>query len=62
MDLNGAFEGEPVNGAAIEAIVDAVPDLPVQIGGGIRDMATIERYLKRGVQWVIIGTRRGQGS
>jgi phosphoribosylformimino-5-aminoimidazole carboxamide ribotide isomerase len=56
VDLNGAFEGEPVNGAAIEAIVDAVPDLPVQIGGGIRDMATIERYLKRGVQWVIIGT------
>ena len=56
VDLNGAFEGEPVNGDAIEAIVDAVPQLPVQIGGGIRDMQTIERYLKRGVRWVIIGT------
>jgi phosphoribosylformimino-5-aminoimidazole carboxamide ribotide isomerase len=56
VDLNGAFEGEPVNGDAIESIVDAVPQLPVQIGGGIRDMQTIERYLKRGVRWVIIGT------
>ena len=56
VDLNGAFEGEPVNGDAIEAIVDALPDVPVQIGGGIRDMRTIERYLKRGVRWIIIGT------
>ena len=56
VDLNGAFEGEPVNGDAIEAIVDALPDVPVQIGGGIRDMKTIERYLKRGVRWIIIGT------
>jgi len=56
VDLNGAFKGEPVNGDAIEAIVDALPDVPVQIGGGIRDMRTIERYLKRGVRWIIIGT------
>ena len=56
VDLNGAFEGEPVNGDAIESIVDAVPQLPVQIGGGSRDMQTIERYLKRGVRWMIIGT------
>lgn len=55
VDLNGAFEGRPVNAAAVEAILRAV-DLPVQLGGGIRDMATIERWLALGVRRVILGT------
>src|SRR5690554_5872177 len=45
VDLNGAFAGEPVNGRAVEEIARACPDLPLQIGGGIRDLATIEQYL-----------------
>lgn len=57
VDLNGAFEGEPVNAAAVEAIARALPDLPIQIGGGIRDLTTIEHYLKAGVSYVIIGTQ-----
>lgn len=57
VDLNGAFEGEPVNAAAVESIARALPDLPIQIGGGIRDLKTIERYLEAGVAWVIIGTK-----
>jgi len=57
VDLNGAFEGEPVNGGAVEAIAKALPDLPIQIGGGIRDLPTIERYLDAGVSSVIIGTK-----
>lgn len=57
VDLNGAFAGEPVNGAIIEAIARAYPDLPLQIGGGIRDLKTIEYYLNVGVQYVIIGTQ-----
>ncbi|MDF1622905.1 1-(5-phosphoribosyl)-5-[(5-phosphoribosylamino)methylideneamino]imidazole-4-carboxamide isomerase [Pseudohongiella nitratireducens] len=57
VDLNGAFAGEPVNGAIVEAIAKAHPDLPLQIGGGIRDLATIEAYLKAGVRYVIIGTQ-----
>ena len=57
VDLNGAFAGKPVNDAAIRSIVDAVGDeMPVQLGGGIRDLATIERYLDDGVRYVIIGT------
>jgi phosphoribosylformimino-5-aminoimidazole carboxamide ribotide isomerase len=56
VDLNGAFAGKPVNHAAISAIVDAVGDMPVQLGGGIRDLETIERYLDDGVRYVIIGT------
>lgn len=56
VDLNGAFEGEPVNAAAVEAIAKAMPDLPIQIGGGIRSLKTIERYLEAGVSQVIIGT------
>ena len=57
VDLNGAFAGKPVNDAAIRSIVDAVgDDMPVQLGGGIRDLATIERYLDDGVRYVIIGT------
>ncbi len=55
VDLDGAFAGKPVNGAAVEAIVDAV-DIPVQLGGGIRDFATIESWLARGVERVILGT------
>ena len=45
VDLNGAFAGEPVNGEAIRAIAKAYPDLPIQVGGGIRDESTIEAYL-----------------
>lgn len=57
VDLNGAFAGEPVNGAIVEAIARAYPDLPLQIGGGIRDLKTIESYLNVGVSYVIIGTQ-----
>ena len=57
VDLNGAFAGKPVNKAAIQAILDVVGDeIPVQIGGGIRDLDTIERYLDMGISYVIIGT------
>jgi phosphoribosylformimino-5-aminoimidazole carboxamide ribotide isomerase len=57
VDLNGAFAGEPVNGEAIRQIAAAYPDLPIQVGGGIRDEATIEAYLKAGVDFCIIGTQ-----
>jgi phosphoribosylformimino-5-aminoimidazole carboxamide ribotide isomerase len=57
VDLNGAFAGKPRNEAAIKSIVDAVGSrIPVQIGGGIRDLDTIERYLDGGISYVIIGT------
>jgi phosphoribosylformimino-5-aminoimidazole carboxamide ribotide isomerase len=57
VDLNGAFAGKPVNEAAIKAITDAVgEDIPVQLGGGIRDLDTIERYLEDGITYVIIGS------
>jgi len=57
VDLNGAFAGKPINEAAIKAIVEAVgSDIPVQLGGGIRDLDTIERYLDDGISYVIIGT------
>ena len=55
VDLNGAFEGRAVNGAAVESILEAVA-LPVQLGGGIRDMAAIENWLDKGVARVILGT------
>jgi phosphoribosylformimino-5-aminoimidazole carboxamide ribotide isomerase len=55
VDLNGAFAGRPVNGKAVEAILKAI-SIPVQLGGGIRDMATIEHWLSRGVTRVILGT------
>ncbi|MDX2307002.1 MAG: 1-(5-phosphoribosyl)-5-[(5-phosphoribosylamino)methylideneamino]imidazole-4-carboxamide isomerase [Hyphomicrobium sp.] len=55
VDLNGAFEGKPVNGAAVEAILGAV-SMPVQLGGGIRDIATIEAWLGKGIRRVILGT------
>ncbi len=55
VDLNGAFAGTPVNAAAVESILDAV-EIPCQLGGGIRDMATIEGWLTRGLRRVILGT------
>ena len=55
VDLNGAFAGESVNGAAVEAIVDAVK-VPVQLGGGIRTLAHIESWLGKGLARVILGT------
>ena len=55
VDLNGAFAGQPVNGAAVEAIL-AATDVPAQLGGGIRDMETIEMWLTRGISRVILGT------
>ena len=57
VDLNGAFEGKPVNGDVVHAIAEAFPDLPIQIGGGIRDEETVQTYLDAGVQYVIIGTK-----
>jgi phosphoribosylformimino-5-aminoimidazole carboxamide ribotide isomerase len=56
VDLDGAFAGRPANAAAVEAILEAVPGLPVQLGGGIRSMATVEAWLSRGVQRVILGS------
>jgi len=55
VDLNGAFAGQPVNGAAVAAILARVA-VPCQLGGGIRDMATIETWLDRGLARVILGT------
>ena len=55
VDLNGAFAGEPVNAAPVEAILAACP-VKTQLGGGIRDMATIERWLSKGLTRVILGT------
>ncbi len=55
VDLNGAFEGRPVNAPAIDAILASVK-IPVQLGGGIRDMATIAMWLERGIARVILGT------
>ncbi|MDY0136107.1 MAG: 1-(5-phosphoribosyl)-5-[(5-phosphoribosylamino)methylideneamino]imidazole-4-carboxamide isomerase [Thiomicrospira sp.] len=57
VDLNGAFEGVPVNGDAVLQVRQAYPDLPIQIGGGIRDLKTIESYLNAGVSYCIIGTK-----
>ncbi len=57
VDLNGAFAGKPVNEAAVQSILRVVGDrIPVQLGGGIRDLDTIERYLDDGISTVIIGT------
>ena len=57
VDLDGAFAGKPKNADVIHAIVEAFPDVPVQIGGGIRDEETIQGYLNAGIQYVIIGTK-----
>ncbi|WP_028670511.1 1-(5-phosphoribosyl)-5-[(5-phosphoribosylamino)methylideneamino]imidazole-4-carboxamide isomerase [Saccharospirillum impatiens] len=56
VDLNGAFEGTPIHAEAVTAISKKYPDLPIQIGGGIRSLETIEAYIKAGVTWCIIGT------
>jgi phosphoribosylformimino-5-aminoimidazole carboxamide ribotide isomerase len=55
VDLNGAFAGKPVNAAAVEAILKNVT-IPVQLGGGIRDLARIEDWLQRGIARIILGT------
>jgi len=57
VDLDGAFAGKPKNADIIHAIVSAYPNVPVQIGGGIRDEDTIQGYLDAGVEYVIIGTK-----
>lgn len=57
VDLNGAFAGKPVNDGAVKSIVAAIGgQIPIQLGGGIRDLATIERYLDNGIDYVILGT------
>ena len=56
VDLNGAFAGTPVNNEIVKAIAVNQPDLPIQIGGGIRNMDSVAFYIDAGVQWVIIGT------
>ena len=57
VDLNGAFAGKPVNEAAVKAIIKEVGnEIPIQLGGGIRDLDTIERYLDDGLSYIIIGT------
>jgi len=55
VDLNGAFAGKPVNGAAVEDILAAIK-IPAQLGGGIRDLPTIETWLAKGIRRVILGT------
>ncbi|WP_299642869.1 1-(5-phosphoribosyl)-5-[(5-phosphoribosylamino)methylideneamino]imidazole-4-carboxamide isomerase [uncultured Ruegeria sp.] len=55
VDLNGAFAGEPVNAAPVEAILETC-NVPAQLGGGIRDMATIETWIEKGLARVILGT------
>jgi phosphoribosylformimino-5-aminoimidazole carboxamide ribotide isomerase len=61
VDLNGAFEGKPMNAASVTQIVSAFPDLPVQIGGGIRNMDIANAYIEAGVSYLftdILFTRR----
>ena len=60
VDLNGAFEGKPVNGDVVRAVAEQFPDVPVQIGGGIRDAETVQAYIDAGVQYCIIGTKAVQ--
>ncbi len=57
VDLNGAFAGTPIHGEVVRAIAAKYPQLPIQIGGGIRSLETIEAYVKAGVSWAIIGTK-----
>jgi len=57
VDLDGAFAGHPCHAEVISEIAAALPDLDLEVGGGIRDMATIEAYLGAGVSWAIIGTQ-----
>ena len=60
VDLNGAFAGKPVNADIIHEIAKTYPDIPIQVGGGIRDEKTIQAYLDAGVDYVIIGTKAVQ--
>ncbi len=60
VDLNGAFAGEPVNADIVHEIAKTFPEIPIQIGGGIRDEKTIDAYLSAGVKYVIIGTKAVQ--
>ncbi len=55
VDLNGAFAGRPVNAAAVESVLAAI-DIPVQLGGGIRDLESVEVWLEKGIERVILGT------
>jgi phosphoribosylformimino-5-aminoimidazole carboxamide ribotide isomerase len=57
VDLDGAHAGEPVNAPIIEAIANHFPELPIQVGGGVRDKETIRTYLNAGVRYVILGTQ-----
>ncbi len=56
VDLNGAFEGRPINADCVNEITRSFPDLPVQIGGGIRDLQTANAYIEAGISYLIIGT------
>lgn len=57
VDLNGAFAGKPINDGAVKSIVNAVNgEIPIQLGGGVRDLNTIERYLDDGIDYIILGT------
>jgi phosphoribosylformimino-5-aminoimidazole carboxamide ribotide isomerase len=60
VDLNGAFAGKPVNAEVIHQIAKTYPNIPIQVGGGIRDEKTIAAYLEAGVKYVIIGTKAVQ--
>jgi len=57
VDLDGASDGRPVNSVIIHEIADSCPDVPIQVGGGIRDEDTIQEYLDAGVRFVILGTK-----
>jgi phosphoribosylformimino-5-aminoimidazole carboxamide ribotide isomerase len=57
VDLDGAFAGQPKNAGVIRSIAEAYPEVPIQVGGGIRDEDTIQEYLDAGVEYVIIGTK-----
>jgi len=57
VDLNGAFAGKPVNGDIVEQIADEMAEVPIQIGGGIRTLETIESYCDAGASYIIIGTK-----
>ncbi len=57
VDLNGAFAGKPVNADVVQRIAEAFPEVPIQVGGGIRDEDTVQLYLDAGVSYVIIGTK-----
>ena len=57
VDLDGAFRGEPVNADVIHDIAEEYPDLPIQVGGGIRNESTVDVYIQAGVRYIIIGTQ-----